>query len=263
MLEVDDPPRRRPAARRARRPCRARWEAAGRSPSAPGSVAVPRPAVCPCSSTHLATASSCVGLGRNPPQRPASPHGHQPAARLVGQEHDRAGVDGGRDVPHGDPGDLLAALRGRQLAAHGVERRRAPLPPPGRFGLKLHAGRQRADHQARQTASPANVKQVLRIADGERPARRHEEEIERGHAQDGRPGSTGRARAAAQRPPRPAGRSSPGWSARSVRRQSSAADARADQHDQHRPEIAEPRAGQTPAAAAAGAAAGCGSPLMT
>ena len=143
-------------------------------------------------------------------------------------------------MPCRDSGDLLAALRGRQLAADRVQRGRAPFPTPGRFGLELHAGRQRADHQAGQKHHQER-EQVLRVADGERPARRHEAEIEGGHAQNG-----GEDRRAAPQPKRN------GHHAQQVdhhqigRSQGAAtengAQAGAAQHHDQRPEVAEARA---------------------
>ena len=162
----------------------------------------------------------------------------------VGQQHGRPNVGGRHDVPGGDPRDLLAALRGRQFAAHRIKCRRTPLAPPRRLGLKLHAGRQAANHQARQKHHQER-ENVLRIVDRELPARRHKTEVKRGNAQNG----SQNGRAAPQ--PKRHGDHSQQVDHRQIGgrfyvRRKQRAKCRANHHRHQRPQIPDLAAGQEP-----------------
>ena len=63
--------------------------------------------------------------------------------------------------------DLVAFRRRRQVAAHGVEGRRALLPLPGGLGLLAQAHGEGGDHQ-RGDEHHGEGQQVLGVRDGER-----------------------------------------------------------------------------------------------
>ena len=88
------------------------------------------------------------------------PFASRPAGRHLGV--DRLG-----HVAHRGLGDLLRRARGGQLMAHRIQRRGAPLALPGRLGLKLHVGGQRADRHGRGQHH-GEREQVLRILHSER-----------------------------------------------------------------------------------------------
>ena len=70
------------------------------------------------------------------------------------------------DVAHGDLGHLVAAARHRQLPAHGIQQRGAPLAVAGDARLQAHAGVEIADDQ-RHAQHDGEGDQVLHVADGE------------------------------------------------------------------------------------------------
>ena len=185
------------------------------------------------------------GDGPHLPERPDGCFAHMGTVPFFSaQQHHRMNVGRSHDVPGGDPRDLLAALRGRQLAAHRIKRRRAPLAPPRRLGLKLHASRQAADHQARQKHHQKR-QYVLRIVDRELPARRHKTEVKRGNAQNR--GQNGRP------PPQPQhhGNHSQQIDHRQVGgrfhvRRKQPAQRRANHHRRQRPQIVDLAVGQEP-----------------
>ena len=77
---------------------------------------------------------------------------------------------------------LVATARHRELAAHRVQQRRAPLAVTGHARLQPHTGVEVADDQ-RHREHDREGDEVLRIADREAEARRHEHEVECGHAE--------------------------------------------------------------------------------
>ena len=138
-------------------------------------MSVPSPAGLSCGQTHSRRRAPC-----RPASKACSPVGDVLELAVGAREQDGdLRVEDLVHVLRGDAraGCAVARVRG-ELAAHGVEARRAPLALRALVGLVADALREVADDD-RDDEHDGERDDVLQVGDGEAEVRRDEEEVER------------------------------------------------------------------------------------